>query len=84
MTAVAYVVNATGGRVELFYQGIPLTIALRDDGTGGDSEAGDNFYTFQYTFQPGELTVPLEIDLRMRLLSSGQTSLEWPLLTVNP
>ncbi|HUT02677.1 MAG TPA: C25 family cysteine peptidase [bacterium] len=69
--------------VELLVDGQLTGIALRDDGTNGDSGAGDSFYSRAFEIPKAALPSGRYLISIVATDSDGNRSNEWPYLTVS-
>ncbi len=79
LTILAYVVDYQGdiSKVELYYQGMPTGILLKDDGTQNDFAPNDGIYGFT-TYVPA-IGTPMNLLLEIVATDSqGNQSLVWP------
>ncbi|MBN1593900.1 MAG: S8 family serine peptidase [Candidatus Coatesbacteria bacterium] len=69
-------------KVELYFEGAPTGLLMRDDGLEGDSIAGDGIYTYSIFIFPGMFASGQYLVGIAATDSSGKTSDMWPYLTV--
>lgn len=71
-------------RVELLYDGIPTGILLNDAGLGGDAAAADGVFTFTTEVPGGMLSSGQHLVSVVATDLAGNTSNQFPYLTVTP
>jgi len=69
-------------RVELYFEGAPTGILMRDDGADGDLVAGDDIFSYSIHVFPGMFAAGQYLVGIAATDSSGQQSDMWPYLTV--
>ncbi len=69
-------------RTEIYYQGAPTGVLLRDDGTQGDGAEGDGVYTLRTYVPPGAPGGQIELEI-VSIDGNGNHSDPWPALTIH-